>query len=150
MSAASLADTLHVELRRLTDDLGNVVLGVGIDLVDAAIVKRHIAISGNRYLAHMLTPDELAFCGEDLARIASRIAGKEAVAKALGTGFREGVRWRDIQIARADNGAPGVALAGGAAERADALGILDLRISLAHEGGLAAALVVGIGRKVEK
>jgi holo-[acyl-carrier protein] synthase len=51
---------------------------------------------------------------------------------------------------RADNGAPGVALAGGAAERAGALGILDLRISLAHEGGLAAALVVGDGRKVEK
>ena len=139
-----------MDLKRLTDDLGKVILGVGIDLVDAATVKRHVAISGNRYLARMLTPDELAFCGEDLSRIASRIAGKEAVAKALGTGFREGIRWRDIQILRADNGAPGVALAGSAAERADALGILDLRISLTHEGGLAAALVVGVGRKEEK
>lgn len=150
MNAAGLGDALRMDLGRLTDDLGTIVLGVGIDLVDAATVERHIAVSGDRYLAHMLTPDELAFCGEDLSRIASRIAGKEAVAKALGTGFREGVRWRDIHIVRADNGAPGVALAGGAAELADALGILDLRISLTHEGGLAAALVVGVGRKVEK
>jgi holo-[acyl-carrier protein] synthase len=150
MNAAGLGDALRVDLRRLTDDLGSIVLGVGIDLVDAATVERHIAVSGDRYLARMLTPDELAFCGEDLSRIASRIAGKEAVAKALGTGFREGVRWRDIHIVRADNGAPAVALAGAAAELADALGILDLRISLAHEGGLAAALVVGVGRKVEK
>lgn len=149
MNAAGLGDTLYVDLGRLTDDLGNIVLGVGIDLVDAATVERQIAVSGNRYLARILTPDELAFCGQDLPRIAARIAGKEAVAKALGTGFREGVRWRDIQIMRADNGAPGVTLAGGAAERAGALGILDLRISLTHEGGLAAALVVGIGRKVE-
>ena len=125
-------------------------LGFGIDLVDTVTVERQIVVSGNRYLARMLTPDELAFCGEDLSRIASRIAGKEAVAKALGTGFREGVRWRDIQIMRADNGAPSVTLAGGAAERAGALGILDLRISLTHEGSLAAALVVGVGRKVKK
>jgi holo-[acyl-carrier protein] synthase len=150
MNAAGLDDALYVDLGGLTDDLGNVVLGVGIDLVDAATVERQIAVSGNRYLMRMLTPEELAFCGEDLSRIASRIAGKEAVAKALGTGFREGVRWRDIHIVRADNGAPSVTLAGGAAERADALGILDLRISLTHEGVLAAALVVGVGRKVEK
>lgn len=150
MNTAGLGDALRADLGRLTDDLGNIVLGVGIDLVDAATVERQIVVSGNRYLTHMLTPDELAFCGGDLSRIASRIAGKEAVAKALGTGFREGVRWRDIQIVRADNGAPGVALAGGAAERADALGILDLRISLTHEGSLAAALVVGVSREVEK
>ncbi len=150
MNVAGLGDALRVDLGRLTNDLGNIVLGVGIDLVDAATVELQIAVSGNRYLAHMLTPDELVFCGEDLSRIASRIAGKEAVAKTLGTGFREGVRWQDIQIVRADNGAPGVALAGGAAERADALGILDLLISLTHEGGLAAALVVGVGRKEEK
>jgi len=150
MNAARLGDMLCGDLGRLTDDLGNIVLGVGIDLVDAATVERQIAVSGNRYLARILTPDELAFCGENLSRIASRIAGKEAVAKALGTGFREGIRWRDIQIVRADNGAPSVTLAGGAAERAGALGILDLRISLTHEGGFAAALVVGVGRKEEK
>lgn len=150
MNAGGLVDTLYVDLGRLTDDLSSIVLGVGIDLVDAATVERQIAVSGDRYLARMLTPDELVFCREDLSRIASRIAGKEAVAKALGTGFREGVRWQDIQILRADNGAPGVALAGGAAERADALGILDLRISLTHEDRLAAALVVGVSRKEEK
>ena len=149
MSLAGLEEALRADLGRLTDDLGNTVLGIGIDLVDAATVGRQIAVSGNRFLARMLTPDELAFCGEDLSRIASRIAGKEAVAKALGTGFREGIRWRDIQIVRADNGAPGVTLTGGAAERAGALGILNLRISLTHEGGFAAALVVGVGRKVE-
>jgi len=150
MNLAGLEEALRADLGRLTDDLGNIVLGVGIDLVDAATVERQIAVSGNRYLARILTPDELAFCGENLSRIASRIAGKEAVAKALGTGFREGIRWRDIQIVRADNGAPSVTLAGGAAERAGALGILDLRISLTHEGGFAAALVVGVGRKEEK
>lgn len=122
--------------------------GIGIDLVEVATVERHMTVAGDRYVQKMLRSDEITFCAAEPARVASRIAAKEAVAKALGTGMRSGVRWIDIEIVRAANGAPSVRLHAGAAARAASTGVTTIHVSLCHEGGHAAALAMAIATEV--
>ena len=116
--------------------------GVGIDLVEVASVSRHIRAAGKRYVQRMLTAAEVEFCADDHSRIASRIAAKEAVVKALGCGFRGGVQWHDVTIHRAVHGEPSVVLSGRAQAHARARGVQRIVVSLTHEGGYAAAIAI--------
>lgn len=110
------------------------VRGIGTDLVDISRVAAAVGRHGHRFAARILSADELlTIDSSDAAALAKAFAGKEAVAKALGTGFQRGVSWQDIHIARDDLGAPTVALSGGAAARAAALGAQQVLLSLADE-----------------
>ena len=79
-----------------------------------------------------------------IERLAGRFAAKEAVLKAIGTGFGAGVAFTDVMIHRAPGAAPEVQLSGGAAKAATALGVTDWRLSISHAGGMAMASVLAL------
>jgi holo-[acyl-carrier protein] synthase len=121
-----------------------VIIGIGVDVIEIERVR--VACTRTpRLLARLFTDAERARCasrsGPRFGGLAARFAAKEAVAKALGTGLR-GFRWRDVEVANDDLGNPSVVLHGGAAERAQALGVQRVHLSLSTSTGLALAHVV--------
>jgi holo-[acyl-carrier protein] synthase len=117
------------------------MLRCGIDTLEIARVARSMERFGERFLNRFFTPGELADCAEQPHRLAARIAAKEAVAKALGTGIGA-VGWRDIEIRSAANGRPVLYLHDEAAKAAAALGLTEWDISLTHTRELASAMCV--------
>ena len=102
-----------------------------------------------RFRDRVFTPDEIAYCESSRKRsaehFAARFAAKEAVLKALGTGWRDGIAWTDIEIRRDPAGVPSVHLSGQAASLAAAAGITRWLISLSHTADLAQASAIGLG-----
>ena len=100
---------------------GLVVLGLGSDLCNISRIENSIARFGDRFLTRLFTDIERAKADRRqltrAATYAKRFAAKEACAKALGTGFRRGVFWRDMGVVNLPSGAPTLALTGGAAAR---------------------------------
>jgi holo-[acyl-carrier protein] synthase len=97
-----------------------VILGIGTDLVDIRRIERVIARHGERFLARIYTPTERALAERRANRAetyAKRFAAKEACAKALGTGFRDGVFFRDLGVVNLPSGKPTLALSGAALDR---------------------------------
>jgi len=101
-----------------------VIVGVGSDLADIRRVERVLQRFGPRFVARVFTEVERARSerkGDRAASYAKRFAAKEACSKALGTGIRGGVFWRDMGVVNAPSGKPTMRLTGGAAERLQAL-----------------------------
>jgi holo-[acyl-carrier protein] synthase len=116
---------------------------VGIDAVHIPTWQRHVGLGGEPLLQRTYTSGELAFCVGRPDRLSSRLAGKEAVLKALGTGIR-GIGLADVEIVSEPAGRPTVALHGPARARAGELGLDRVEVSLCHEGELALAIAVGL------
>jgi holo-[acyl-carrier protein] synthase len=96
-----------------------VILGLGNDIIDIRRIERTIARFGERFLSRVFTPIERSKSDRRAQRAASyakRFAAKEACSKALGTGFRQGVFWRDMGVVNLPSGRPTLQLTGGAAE----------------------------------
>ena len=125
------------------------IVGHGIDIVEVERFRGLIERHGERFLGRCFTPEEVAYAGRRPQRFAehfaARFAAKEAVLKALGTGWRDGIAWTDIEIRRDPAGAPSVHLSGQAASLAAAAGISRWLISLSHTADLAQASVIGMG-----
>lgn len=113
-------------------------LRVGIDLVQVSRIAASLEAFGERFLARVFTPGELAYARDKPESLASRFAAKEAVKKALEL---DGVGWTDIEVVRRASGACEVALHGEARTAAAALGA-ELALSMSHEGDFATAMVV--------
>jgi holo-[acyl-carrier protein] synthase len=113
-----------------------VIVGVGIDVVDVArfgtTLDRTPAMRDR-----LFTPHEKE---RPLASLAARFAAKEALAKALGA--PAGMQWLDAEIQSDESGRPWFALVGSVAERAAALGVVNVHVSLSHDAGIASAVVV--------
>jgi len=121
------------------------VVGVGTDLVEIARLESALARFGERFAARILGGPELAEwrAARGSARLlAKRFAAKEAAAKALGTGFRDGIRLCDIQVRHDELGKPYLDLLGGAGRRAAAMGVTGSQLSLSDERLYALAFVV--------
>lgn len=124
------------------------VIALGLDLVEVSRIRDLLGRHGERFKERMFSAAEQDYCesqAEPPMHYAARFAAKEAVAKALGTGFAEGVGWADIEVLRAENGQPSIALHHGAAERAHQLGIAQVLVTLTHTRDAAAASVVALG-----
>ena len=124
------------------------IIAHGIDLVEISSTRRLLDAPDGQLLARCFTEAEqkTAGTGVDRAdRLSARLAAKEAVMKALGTGFGEGVGFLDVEIVNLKSGAPTIALRGEAANRAFALGIVSWLVSTSHEGDMAIASVIGLG-----
>jgi holo-[acyl-carrier protein] synthase len=131
-------------------DIGfsRMVRGIGVDLVEVARVREALRRHADRFATRVFTEAEAAYC---LARkppeihFAARLAAKEAAMKALGTGFGDGVGWRDVEVLPDPRGAPLLVVGGAARDRALALGIDRFHVSLSHTETHAVALVVAEG-----
>jgi holo-[acyl-carrier protein] synthase len=124
------------------------VIGHGIDLVEVAELRRWIDDPRDPLIPRCFIQAELDEIGDGadrIERLAGRFAAKEAVLKALGTGFGGGVAFTDVMIHRTPGAAPEVRLAGGAAKAAAALGVTAWRLSISHTGGLAVASILALG-----
>jgi holo-[acyl-carrier protein] synthase len=117
----------------------------GVDLVEIARIWAAIVRHKERFLERVYTEREVAQCQERTESLAARFAAKEATAKALGTGiWRHGIAWTDIEIVRADHGAPSLHLHGAALQRATILGWATWSVSLSHDREHAIAFVVAM------
>jgi holo-[acyl-carrier protein] synthase len=121
------------------------IVGFGLDVVETARIARILAQHGSRFRERVFTPGELEDCRQRLDEaqaLGARFAAKEACLKAFGTGWREGLSFKDVEVVRMDGGAPTLRLHGGAAIRAKERGVRALHVSLTHDAGLAAAAVI--------
>ncbi|MFW5859096.1 MAG: holo-ACP synthase [Planctomycetota bacterium] len=121
------------------------IVGLGTDLIAVDRVRRVHRKHPERFLSWIYTPEERAHClraRDPAERLAARWAAKEACMKALGTGWSSGVQFADIAVLSAPTGAPRLALAAGAAERARALGATSFHLSLSHADNMALATVI--------
>src|SRR5688500_2516814 len=122
---------------------------VGVDMIETSRVRAVLERHPERFLSRVFTPEEVAFCRGRVPELAARFAAKEALMKALGTGARS-VAWREIEVLPDRRGKPLVYLYGGAAERAAAIGLEEIDISLTHNDSFAVASVVGSQRVPEQ
>ena len=125
------------------------IVAHGIDVIDVERVSSMLQSHGQTFIDRCFTQVEqdAANVSSDEMRaqkFAARFAAKEAVFKALGTGWARGVEWLDVGVIRED-GPPSVQLQGRAAEVAREQGITEWRLSLSHAGGIAMASVIGLG-----
>ena len=125
------------------------ILGLGSDLIDIRRIQRVIERYGERFLARVFTEVERAKCDRRANRVASyarRYAAKEAASKALGTGFRRGVFWRDLGVVNLPSGRPTMRLTGGALRRLEEITppgmTARLDVTLTDEPPMAQALVI--------
>jgi holo-[acyl-carrier protein] synthase len=122
------------------------VAGVGVDLVEIERVRRMLAEKGAHVFDRLLTSDEARYCrsrSDPAESVAARLAAKEAVYKALqGSPAARGIGWREIEVVRDEDGRPEVALTGLAAERASAMGVQRVMVSLSHTHQAAVAMAV--------
>jgi len=123
------------------------IVGIGVDIVAIARMEGLLARHGERFAQRILGETEFAEFGKTphpAAFLAKRFAAKEAVSKAMGTGFRDGMRLAEVGVAHDALGRPLVALSGRAAEVAVEQGIDAWFISLADEKDLAIAYVTAV------
>lgn len=120
------------------------VLGVGIDLVDLDRIRDLYERQGDRFVSRFCRPDEVAErTGEALVQhLGGRFAAKEAVLKALGTGWAQGLGLTQVEVVPATEEGPRVVLHDAAFERAEALGVVRIHLSISHERGHAIALAL--------
>jgi holo-[acyl-carrier protein] synthase len=126
-----------------------VILGIGSDLIDIRRIEQTIERYGERFLDRIFTETERRRCDQRVNRAASyarRFAAKEACSKALGTGFRRGVFWRDLGVVNLPSGRPTMQLTGGALRRLHEITptgmTARLDVSLTDEPPLAQAVVI--------
>jgi holo-[acyl-carrier protein] synthase len=124
------------------------ILGTGIDLAEVPRIRQSIERYGDRFLERIYTEGERAYVARKAnkyERYAARFAAKEAGMKALGTGWRRGVRWQDFEVANLPSGRPTLKLHGVAKEYAEKLGVKNISLSLTHtaENGMAFVIFEG-------
>ncbi len=121
------------------------IVGTGVDLVEISRVEDILKRWGDHFRGRVFTSSEVRYCerfrhkGE---RYAARFAAKEAAFKALGTGWRGGIRWRDVEVRVEESGRPRIHLKGEAKRRADSLGAGRVWVSLSTERDQAVAVVI--------
>jgi holo-[acyl-carrier protein] synthase len=120
------------------------IVALGVDIVEIARIEEAFARRGRRFRDRIFTESEISYCesrGSKFASYAARFAAKEAVMKALGTGWGDGVRWRDVEVVRGA-GAPTVVLSGRALQIFRELGAAKAHLTLSHSRELAIAQVI--------
>ena len=117
----------------------------GIDLVDFPRIKDMIARHGDRFLNRIFTPKEQLYAKSnknEVEKLAGRFAAKEAILKLIGTGWRGGIAWTDIEILNTPLGQPVVKLSGEVREISDSLAIKEICLSITHTANFAIASAV--------
>jgi len=131
------------------------VLGIGTDITECLRIAQMIERHGELFVDRVYTAEETGYCRnrkQATQHFTGRWAAKEAVLKALGTGWRRGIAWHDVEVCNEPGGRPVIVLRGGAREVARQLGIVQVQISISHcrSHAVAFAVALGIARMAEK
>jgi holo-[acyl-carrier protein] synthase len=121
------------------------IVGTGVDLAEVDRIRHSIERYGARFIERIYTPREIAYVerkANRYERYAARFAAKEAGMKAIGTGWKHGVRWQDLEVANLPSGKPTLLLHGVAAIVAEKLGVKNVALSLTHTSALGMAHVI--------
>jgi holo-[acyl-carrier protein] synthase len=123
------------------------VIGHGIDIVETARIRQLVETHGQHFLDRCFTKAEQEYCAKSQKRyfehLAGRFAAKEAVLKVLGTGWRGGIAWTDIEVTKEPSGQPKIVLTGESLKIANELGIAIWHISISHIETHATASAIG-------
>jgi holo-[acyl-carrier protein] synthase len=122
-----------------------VIVGVGIDLVEVDRIRSAIERYGRRFTDRIYTTAEIAYAertANRYERFAARFAAKEAAMKAIGTGWKRGVRWQDFEVANLPSGRPTLQFHGIAAHVANSLGVRNIALSMTHTAEQGMAIVI--------
>ena len=120
------------------------ILGTGVDLAEVDRIRAAIGRYGRRFIERIYTPAEIAYVerkANRFERYAGRFAAKEAGMKAIGTGWKQGVRWQDFEVANLPSGRPTLKLHGEAERIARQLGVKLISLSITHTAELGMAHV---------
>src|SRR5450432_3528934 len=121
------------------------IVGTGVDLAEVPRIRAAIERHGRRFIDRIYTSGEIAYVerkANRYERYAARFAAKEAGMKAIGTGWRGGVRWQDFEVANLPSGRPTLKLHGVAAAIAGKMGVRNAWLSLTHTAQQAMAYVI--------
>ena len=124
------------------------ILGHGIDIVETDRIRRLVEQHAQNFLNRVYTPGEQEYCSRSPKRyfehLAGRFAAKEAVLKVLGTGWRGGIQWTDIEVLKEPSGQPKIALTNECARIAAEMGIVRWHVSISHIETHATASAIGL------
>lgn len=121
------------------------IIGIGLDLVKIERIREIAERWREQFLNRLYTPEERDYClkrASPYASLAGRFAAKEAVLKALGTGWSGGIRWVDIQVLNDASGKPVATVTGRAQELIRRAGVTSIHVSLSHDSDYAIAEAV--------
>jgi holo-[acyl-carrier protein] synthase len=121
------------------------IIGTGVDLVEIERFRSVMERLKERFTLRVFTPEEQQYCGghrDPVPHFAARFASKEALFKALGTGWAKGVTWLDVEVVRERSEAPTMRLHGQAQRLSTAKGVHKVHLSVSHSDHWAVAMVI--------
>ena len=121
------------------------ILGMGTDLAEVGRIRQSVERYGDRFLKRVYTDVERSYAMRKknyTERLAGRFAAKEAGMKAIGTGWRCGVTWKDFEVVNESSGKPTLRLSGAAAQIAERMGTKRIALSITHTAAMALAVVI--------
>ena len=121
------------------------IVGTGVDLAEVPRIKASIERFGDKFIQRIYTPGEIAYVerkANKFERYAARFAAKEAGMKAIGTGWKRGVTWKDFEVSNLPSGKPTLKFHGVAAQIAERLNVRNVALSLTHTAELGMAHVI--------
>jgi holo-[acyl-carrier protein] synthase len=124
------------------------IFGIGTDITECLRIARMIERHGELFLGRVYTPEEIRYCQnrmQSTQHFTGRWAAKEAMLKAIGTGWIKGITWRDVEVRNELSGKPVALVHGGAREAMQRRGITDLLISISHCRTHATAYAIAVG-----
>jgi len=122
-----------------------VIVGTGVDLAEVPRIRASVERFGERFVRRIFTPLEIAYVerkANKYERYAARFAAKEAGMKAIGTGWKRGVRWQDFEVSNLPSGKPTLRFHGVAGQIAAALGVRNVSLSITHTAEYGMAHVI--------
>jgi holo-[acyl-carrier protein] synthase len=128
-------------------------IGIGTDITECLRIARMIERHGELFITRVYTAEEITYCQsrkQATQHFTGRWAAKEAILKAIGTGWRKGISWRDMEIRNDISGRPVVAVRGGVQDVVERLGIQEIQVSISHCRTHATAIAVALGKKKEE
>jgi holo-[acyl-carrier protein] synthase len=123
------------------------IIGIGTDITECLRIARMIERHGELFIDRVYTPDEIKYCQsrkQATQHYTGRWAAKEAILKALGTGWRKGISWRDIEVRNELGGKPIVAVRGGVKDVVEQLGVGEIHVTISHCRTHATACAVAV------
>jgi holo-[acyl-carrier protein] synthase len=126
------------------------IIGLGTDITECLRIARMIERHGELFIDRVYTPEEIKYCQsrkQATQHFTGRWAAKEAILKALGTGWRKGISWRDIEVRNEPGGRPVVAVRGGVKDAVEQLGVAEIHVTISHCRSHATATAIAVGKE---